>query len=899
MGNALATINSDSLLQIAPIMSFGDLLQGRSPGVLSLQESGYSGASGRIRIRGLNSLNVSNDPIVVVDGVRVEAGAGTGGASAALNADAGGRTGRLADFDPDEIASVEIVKGPSAATLYGTDAANGVIVITTKRGQMGRARWSAFTEQGLQTQGLDLTDAFPGAYYAFGRSTLDDSPQRCTLLQRAEGSCVADSLRFFNAFTDPETRPLKDSWRHQYGLQLSGGTTGGTTYFLSGNYEQETGPAYMPVIDQEIIRTTQGRDVPDWQVRPNAVERVNLRANVTAPLGQRGNFTVATGFVSNQARQPVQGLPRGQVGYRNENDGWDDFGGIFNLRPAYNFPWRGQDVVRRFMGSLATTYSARDWLALRGTMGADLSTDAYSDLLRRGEGPYIGILSFINTGSLRANELNIARYSLDLGATATRNLSEAWSSRTSVGLQYNRRSQRGVTARASDLPIGGETSAGGTVCAFCYREVTLTTAVAGGYVEEMLGLNDRLFVTGALRFDGGSTFGRDFSVATYPKAHLSWVLTNGDVGPRLPGVSALRLRAAYGAAGVQPGPTDALERVEVRTGYSLDGSGTAPGGVLIAGNADLKPERSTELDAGLDLELWQSRVRLEFTGYHRASKDALIRRLNAASVGGERIENLGSVQNQGLELVLSADLVQNRILAAGFTLTGGLNENELRKLGEGVLVSSPADEFTRNEEGYPLYGLWGYTVESFDDANGNGIIEPTEVVMTGPNSHFIGATVPTREATLAPYVKLFGERLHLSTLLQYRGGFYRTNSPAWEPCFSGACRAVSDPAAPLEDQARAVAYTVFGRWGPTIEDGSYLRLRELSLGFTAPPAVSRLLRAQAGQLTLAGRNLAALWKASSLPMETAELSADIQSPYATPGTPGSTTYWMLRVHLTY
>jgi hypothetical protein len=223
----------------------------------------------------------------------------------------------------------------------------------------------------------------------------------------------------------------------------------------------------------------------------------------------------------------------------------------------------------------------------------------------------------------------------------------------------------------------------------------------------------------------------------------------------------------------------------------------------------------------------------------------------------------------------------------------------LRQLGDDVLLSSPLEEGNRQEIGYPLYGLWGYTVASFADANGNGILEPLEVVLSGPNSQFLGSTVPRREATVAPYIKLFGERLNLSGLLQYRGGFYRSNGPAWFPCSVGSCRAVNDPNTPLAEQARAVAYTTLGRGGPTAEDGSYLLLRELSLGFSVPPGVARLVGAQGAQVVLAGRNLALLWKASPLPIETANSSQDGDSEFADVNTPGPSTNWLLRVHLTY
>lgn len=907
LGHTLASINADSLMQIAPVMTMSDLLLGRAAGVLSLSNGGRSGQAGAIRVRGLNSFRSEfggNAPIVVVDGARVEAGQGTGGVSVFGSQYApyiGGYTGRLSDLDPNEIASVEIVKGPSAATLYGTDAANGVIVITTKRGRAGAARWTAFTEQGIITQRLDYEDQFPAAYYAFGRSTADNSPMRCTLALRATGDCLFDSLSVFNTFTDPATKPFKDSRRQEYGVQLSGGIMQGATYFLSGAYEKEVGPAYMPEIDQQLIRTTQNRAVPDWQIRPNAYTRVNARANFAVPLTQRGSATLAAGFVSNQMRTNDFRLDAAaQTGYRDENDGWSSFGGIFNQRPAYGFPWRGRDVVQRFTGSVATHYSVRDWLTLRGTAGADLSTNSSGNLLRRGEGPYLGALSFINTGFVRINQIDVSRYSLDLGATGTRALSPVLTSKTSVGMQYERRAQRTLFLGASDLPLGGETVAGGN--AFAPIEATLGTAIAGGYIEEMVGHRDRLFVTGALRFDGASAFGRDFSVAAYPKASLSWVLMDAERGPRLPAVSSLRLRTAYGQSGVQPGVTDALALVTVETGPTWDAVGTAPAGFLGSGNPNLKPERTRELEAGIDLESWASRLRMELTAYHRTTKDAIVSRPNAPSVGGSRIENIGSVRNRGIEAQLSADLLETNAISAGFTLSGHVNENELLRLGPGVTVRNPTSSGTQQEVGFPLYGYWDRVIESYADANGNGIIEGGEVVFSGPNTTYLGTMFPKREATASPYAKFWGGRVHLSGMLQYRAGAVTPGNPAIViGCVTSIdiCRAVNDISTPLEEQAQAVGMFNFEPLGPVVKPTDYLQLREISAAFTLRASMTRFVKADRAQLVLAGRNVAMLWKAGNVPIEHGEYYTDDRGGVTFTTNQGPPTYWIARLNLTF
>lgn len=885
MGTAIANIRPDSLMQIAPVMNFGDLLQGRAPGVLSMSTSGMAGQAGRVRIRGLNSFSVSNDPIVIIDGARVEAGAADGRVGGS------GLTGRFSDIDPDEIEAIEVVKGPTAATLYGTDAANGVIVVTTKRGRPGRMRKAIFTEQAIVQQVLQFEDLHPNPYYAFGRNSTTNAPQRCTLLQRAASSCTLDSLRSFDPFDDPQTSPFKDSRREEYGLQLSGGTTQGATYFLSGGYERETGTWHMPPADQTLLRRERGiSDLSDWKIRPNAFSRVNLRANVSTPLAQRGNATLASSFVSNEARQPA-GFPLDLLGYRDINDGWANAG----QRPAYRFERTTNDKVRRFVTSLSTSYVASNWFTLRGAAGADFSTSRTGMLIRRGEGfpTSTNFTGFRSTGGF-----DVAVYSVDIGVTAVRAAS-LLSSRTSAGLQFNRRNTLSTTMDVANLPLGGETVAGGTVGAI--TEATLGTAVAGAYLEEVLAYRERLFVTGALRFDGGSAFGEDFSLAIYPKAGISWLAVDGGAGRMdraLRVLNTVRLRAAYGSSGVQPGPTAALPLVTVSSGVPISGTTATPGAIIgNIGNRNLKPERSNEIEGGFDVELWNSRAKVDLTAYQRTSEDALVLQPLGLDVGGgSRWENIGTVRNRGVELQMTADLIQRELISVGLSAGASRNSNRLTKLGEGIIVTNPASEGPRQDVGYPVFGLWGRRIQSYSDGNGNGIIEPAEIVLS--ENQFIGPSFPGREATFAPYARFLNDRIRLNALVQYRGGFYHTYLTPGGACSTrlSFCRAANDIATPLDEQAKSVAAAQFGARGDFMLPASYTVLREIALSFTLPQSLVQRVRANDARLLLAGRNLALLWKESSVPIESQPLSHDAD---VIPANTGPSTYWMIRVALTF
>ncbi len=203
VGNAIAQVDAAEVVQSRAVSNLGDLLTSRAAGVQVLPGT-QTGAGTRVRIRGTSSLSLTNNPIYVIDGVRVE---GTTGSS---TLSVGGTTpSRVGDLNPEEIESIEVVRGPSASTLYGTDAANGVIVITTKKGIAGRTQWTYYTEQTAITDRNDYPTAYRG--WRTGTTGTTNSTQsntvQCFLSQVASGACAQDSVTSFNLHDDPETTP--------------------------------------------------------------------------------------------------------------------------------------------------------------------------------------------------------------------------------------------------------------------------------------------------------------------------------------------------------------------------------------------------------------------------------------------------------------------------------------------------------------------------------------------------------------------------------------------------------------------------------------------------------------------------------------------------------------------
>lgn len=866
-----------------PVNSMGTLLSGRAAGV-QVSTSGASGTGSRIRIRGQTSLTLNNDPIVFIDGVRVISNTAQGNSGPS----------RFDDLSPAEIENIEVIKGPSAATLYGTEAANGVINITTKKGKSGKTVWSVFTENGVITDPNKGT--YPDQFYnwgtvvarnAAGAITNTTNNTRCALTQIASNICTKqDSLSRNNVLNNPITSPLTNGRRNAYGMQVSGGTDR-VQFFLSGDMQGEVGVYKMP--DSEIVRLRAARGVselPDWQVRPNVLDRINLRANLSAQISSTANIQLSTGFVTSTQNLPPNednstGLMVNAIAgnaARKDNRQIQTVNGKTDTIPLngqFASPMgdilsvRNRQDVNRFINSLQGRWQATSWLSTRGTVGLD-----YTNILGI-SGNYVDEGPFGNQriGNLGNNRTQTSQYTVDLGATATNTLFSGLQSKLSVGVQYIRNFSRSTSASGSNLPPGAVTLSGGSILSG--SEGTSEVITLGTYVEEVLSIGDRLFLTAGIRFDDNSAFGSGFNGATYPKAAVSYAISDEAWFPKPAFLDNIRLRGAYGASGQAPGLNTA-NRFYGSTTFTLPAGSLATGVQLASlGNPLLKPEYSGEFEGGLDLGLFGGSTNFEVTYFSKTSRDALISRGLAPSIGfGSQTANIGSVKNAGVEFVLNQRVLDRRMVAFSVNVTGSSTRNKLVTLGEGVTPILTGNRSTqKNTTGYPLFGMWGRTY-TINDRNGDGIVaapsgtvgtanyDPGDLILNpGDTTVYLGNTYPKLEMAVSPTLELFDRKLRFNAQFDTRLGFQKLNNTLRHQCSTGSqsCRGANDPTAPLEVQAASVALNNYG----TILTGFYrdmnfTRFRELSAAFQMPDRWARALRANRWNVVLTGRNLA-LW----------------------------------------
>jgi TonB-linked SusC/RagA family outer membrane protein len=844
VGNTVGKIDARTLAQTAPTRTISEVLSGRVAGVDVLQANGTTGQAARIRLRGLSSVSLTNDPVIYVDGIRIASetpddfGAFVGG----------GRVSHLNDLNPDEIEDIEIVKGPSAATLYGTQAANGVIRITTKRGRAGAAQWNVWLEGGVLQDPIE----YPSTYFS---KRVGSTTTACLPYEQALGTCQIEQLYKLSLLEDDETTPFTLGNRHQTGASVSGGSEA-IRYFVSADFERELGTAKMPDAEANFLKAERGTsDIPFEQRRPNELRMFSGRVNVSATPSSQASVNVSSAYINNDIRLPQTGdnfqsfINSALTGSANPAV-YAATGGYGFSRPAdagAEVTWRRN---QHYINSITATWQAQSWLTARSTVGLDYLAYTDEQNVLNGQGCRTCAAasgSVERLGKRLLQRWAQSKYSVDANATANLRVTNRIASKTSVGGQFNYDRLFGVLAEADILPPGALTLSAGSQKVL--TEQTAETKTIGQYVEQQFGLDDRLFVVGAVRVDANSAFGRDSRSAVYPKVSASWVTLEGGRG----WLNDLRVRAAYGQSGQQPTPLAAVTFDSAVTA-SVFASANTPGAILGAsGDPKLKPERSSEIEGGADFGFLSNRMRLGLTVYDKTTKDALVNRNLPLSLGATqtRIENIGTVNNKGIEVSLSARVLERPSFGWDVQLEMAGNKNRLKSLGPGV---PPLVGFGfKNIPNYPLFGLWWQDLKSYNDANNDGFIDPSEIVVSD-TLEFIGPTVPVRTATLSNTFSFLRNRLRVALLAEYKGGYVSHNVNSLFSCaFQRNCRALHDPTASLEDQAKAIAGPrAFGAYG---EDASFIRLREASLIYDFSPRLANYVRAKTATVVLSGRNL--------------------------------------------
>jgi TonB-linked SusC/RagA family outer membrane protein len=823
IGNSVATIDVNQELERSAAPNLANLLQSRAPGVIVTPNSGRVGAGPTIQIRGRSSLSLSSEPIVYIDGVRVNNAVNQGptGSGSAFGAQNSQVASRLNDINPEDIQSIEIIKGPAAATIYGTEASNGVIQIITKKGASGSTQWTAKTEQGA-VWFQDAAGRIPTNY-----------------ARNPAGEIVS-----WNGIKQEEDRgtPIFTTGQTQsYTIGLSGGRDL-VTYYASGTYNDDEG-----IEPNNSGKLFSGR------------ANLNVAASQKVDLQTSLSYFRATNHLGvDNGLSAMLGLALGHA-LANPNSRGFAFAPPEVPQRLYD---NAQDI-NRFTGSGTLNHRPATWFAHRVLVGMDYTSDDSRALERYASPelrPFFGALGGNTTADGRIGQTlrNNSFITGDYSGTATFNLASSLSSASSIGGQFVRKQIKSSNLSGIQFPAPGvETVSGTTTKNTPSQSLTVNTTV-GGYFQQRFGWNDRAFVTGAVRVDNNSAFGEDFKWVTYPKVSGTWVMSEEPFWKFGGVVDAFKLRAAYGQSGQQPNAFVALRTV-TNAPRANGTPGVTPGSL---GNPDLKPERGTEFEAGFEAG-FLNRLSLDFTYYTRRTKDAILSLQIAPSSGfsGNQTVNIGETSNKGLEM--QARLQALTMDNFAWDISANVSTSKDRVEDRGGL--SPGTGTTRDAEGYPIGGYWTKTIASATRNPDNTVSNilcnngpPTNgppVACASALASFVGTPTPKVIGAVTNTFTI-GKRLSLYAMVDFKNGHTLLNANDANRCAANLCEARFFPEKySTEYLAAIVPANISTVQQPFFQDASHVKLREVSANYQLPDSWVRRVRMNRASLTVAGRNL--------------------------------------------
>lgn len=856
VGNAVTIVNAAAVTEQGTVNNVQQLLSGRVPGVFVNPATGNVGTGARIRVRGSSSLSLSNEPLIYIDGVRVNSQVATGPTNQAFGSTS---ISRINDINPDDIESIEVIKGPAAATLYGTEASNGVIQIITKKGVMGRSRWTFSTRQGTNyfrnPEGRFRTNFFPVQKAGAAPGVLDTVSINLIGMEDARGTPVFQSGRINE--NDISTSGGSELFRYYAGVGL----------------ENSEGMEKVNSVKRRTGRL-------NLTVNPN--KKVDLgfnvgytNGNITLPC-EAGCGGRTLGVVN---AHPLNNLPLAS-GLPNPRRGWNS-----GLPEQYDAFYEFYQVVDRFTGGLNINHQLNSWFKHRITAGTDRTREENSELGRRVEDSLTrALLGTSGLGYRSMTFRGINNYTVDYGASALFNLRPKLRSTSSFGAQYYRNRYDISCAFGSQFPSVGITTVSATTSGRGTCQDIEEDATLGLYVQEQLGWDEKLYVTAAVRADDNSAFGQNFDRVYYPKLSVSWIPIEGSGSrSRLPFVNALKVRAAYGESGKQPITFSALQ-----TYTSATGPGDVPTVTqLTIGNPDLGPERSKELELGFDLGALDDRLGAEVTWYRKRTLDAILDRQIAGSIGvpGSQPFNAGSVRNSGVELLVRSTPLVRPNFSWDMTFGWSMNDNVVESLGtpESILAlrrqtqcpsSNPnckVDDFVlassgslppRHQVGYPIGSYFNKRIVSAeissagvpmnvmcDDGKGGS------VDCASAPSVFLGRTTPKYEGSFTNAITVM-RNVRLSALVDFKRNYVKIDGSQRFRCVIN--RRCEEWYFPQRYSAIHVASMKAGTDvlpSGYINDASYTKLREVALQYTLPSGFNSFGRFSRAVVGIAGRNL--------------------------------------------
>ena len=830
VSSAITSVSAEQIANV-PSASVESALQGKAPGVQVIQNAGNPGNGLSIRVRGPASLNAGNQPLYVVDGVPITQGAfgqfGTGGQDVTA----------ISALNPDEIASIDILKDAAASAIYGSRGSNGVVMITTKRGQAGKPKITF------------------NAYYG-----QQDNPKRYPLLNaqqyvelynesaKNDGYDV-DDYDFIPGVDDANSYDWQDAIFRKAPVSdiqigFSGGSDQARYYISASRFDQEG----------VVIGSGYNRIATRVNLDYNPLTKLSFKTSIGLTRedhqrveGDGSSDGVVTNAIGMQPMRPIYSTDGSFAG----DDEDLDYSNPVALAVINSTSLKSL----RAIGNVDATYHITDRVSLTGRLAMDIM-----GLDEEGwDSPLVdGTYAASNGGVGRSGHTNVNRYVMESFATvdALRSDSSTLSLVGGASVEYNNTDLNFI--RGENFPEGFTRYV---------RNASIVTDYDGRRAENNLvsffsranySLLDRYLLSASIRADGSSRFGADNRYGIFPAASVGWVVSNEPFAEGLGRVASLKLRASYGETG-NNGIGDYASRGLV-DGVDYAGiPGSAPSSIA---NPSLRWETTRELDGGMDLFLFDGRLGITADYYIRKTADLLVQRPIAMTTGFSTVwDNVGNVENKGIDLGITT---QNFRPASedGFSWTTTLNftrnRNKVTSLFNAESFTSGINgrETSIVTVGQPIGAFYMYEFRGVDPETGNAILSDSQMVVGTPQADFFGGL--TNEFTLKGFsLRTFlqfskgGEIFNMMRIFTDDGGCTYDNLTTsvlarWQkpgditdvPRMSFDCTSGAD--------------AISSRF---LEDASYLRIGEITLSYNLPAGLLSRLNMSDAQLFISGRNL--------------------------------------------
>jgi TonB-linked SusC/RagA family outer membrane protein len=814
--NAVATVGADELTR-APTGTLESALQGKIPGALIQQNSGAPGGGIQVNLRGVSTINAGAEPLWVVDGIVVSNSSITNGQNAVTSAQSGGNprnqdnpTSRIADINPEDIERIEVLKGGSAAAIYGSKATNGVIIITTKKGVQGKPQFNI-------TQRL-------GSFWQAGSL----GSRTFTSLAEAQAAFNPDTAveRLFNAaggqiFDNEDALYGEHPLSYETDMSVSGGTEQ-TRYYVSGLIKNDGGIGVNTGYKKQGVRVNLDQQLSHWL-------QLSANTNVLHSVSNRGLSNN-----DNSGTSPYMVFPNTPnfIDLRAPSSTSEDE--LVAVDSPLN-PFQPSNPLQtfQFLKNDEDTWRALGTLTARATL---LTRPNHTwQLIAIGGADYFEQDNdFVSPRELQYEDDDGQPGTAVLSKSSNRNLnlalnsnwtyaptSGSYQSTFSAGVQYEDRLLNATQILARDLPSGQENPDQATSATPFQDDQTVRDL--GLYAQEELLLADRrLLLTAGVRADRTSNNGDTGKYFLYPKAAVSYRFLEP-----FGGMDEIKVRGAFGQTGNQP---------LFGQKFSTDSSGVIGGnyGVFPGSNAGdvlLEPERQTEFEGGFDALFANGRAEVNFTLYQRMIENLILQQTIAPSMGQETqiFSSDGRLRNRGVEASLNVSPVVTRNMNWLVRTTFFLNRSQVRSLGD-----------------VPPFETGG-----FGTSLGAFLIEPgksaTQIVGT---EGVVGDASPDFQMSFSS--DLTYQRFSLGFLLDWKQGGDNINLT--EFLYDGAQNSIDYVEAGQKRQADWTA----GQTQVYVQDASYLKLREITLAYNLPENITRGLfggSARYVRLTVSGRNL--------------------------------------------